>query len=861
MRSAMKAADDDANNRGVVGISAVGNIMNNDDDSAGLSRQPRGNNNNNTNDNERDDIGSKRRWLSRTAGRRNLTSGQEEAFINMQLRKMNRAMSGTKSRDTKYEYAALFLVLVLIFSIFGGVKYFWFETYSAETKQQSDSETDDQYLVKLTFPQVIWFTIWLFCAVVVTSVFRESRFIALLYLMLVYIPLIFLVADAVFSFKLRGSVFAVVTEVLALAVFVFVYYLFPRIINSGWFRRKGRAVRYFRVKLISDWTMSYTRRSGRCGLGRLHTCKYDGATNDKGQPHGIGRWFDDAFEGEILTGAWENGVPVAPFSSRIYGTGDAFRAVLVPFFKASDDSFESTKLWPTNENPVECGVASVECSVSGAFYNELPEAKYFIDPHPFDLTTSIQKMYDSLLVIQQKVDMQYLAIMADDPRGIQIEGHVHAATGRAFHQVDEISVRVKKEETKPLIRPNLPMISSVAVNQRRVSFFGLEKLFIHDDECEVSPDDESAPTAQAPTDHSQDYNNKLAEAEEGRTSTPPQFSLEVDGWVKSEKKDALIFFPGFNSSLKKSLENFGQLLAMTKLDSRVYPILFNWPAGQVLTYLSSSRTALSEQNCKNFHQLLSGLQHEGFRNVHLMSHSMGVQTLLGALIDKEDGSRSESSRCFALASDYDELIPNEDNEAFDESKLLICKTITLLNPDFPLVPFREHAFSAARKLCRTITVVGDKMDNALFWSQVLNGLAVRSGYEQPFALLPNDDCKKKLQHLRTVGRCVESLYFPKLESSIVKRDYLIFKEKAPLMLLYDKNKASDKSWMDLDVIDTTGLDTNMKKIRHSAFNLNASLFNDLDELITTGKRAMDRSLLYRDGNIFSYCSAPSFVNM
>ena len=328
--------------------------------------------------------------------------------------------------------------------------------------------------------------------------------------------------------------------------------------------------------------------------------------------------------------------------------------------------------------------------------------------------------------------------------------------------------------------------------------------------------------------------------------------------MKSEKKDVLIFFPGFNSSLKNSLENFGQLLAMTKLDSRVYPILFNWPAGQILTYLSASRVSLSERNYENFRRLLNGLQHEGFHNVHLMSHSMGVQTLLGTLINKEDGSRSDSSRCFALASDCDERIPNENNEVSDERNLLICKSITLLNPDFPLVPFQEHAFSAARKLCRTITVVGDKLDNAHFWSQVLNGVAVRSGYTQPSALLPNDDCKKKLQHLRTVGQCVESLYFPK---GIGKRDYLIFKEKAPLMLLYNENKAADKSWMDLDVIDTTGLDTNMKKIRHSAFNLNPSLFNDLDELITTGKRAMDRSLLYRDGNVFSYCSAPSFVNM
>ena len=88
------------------------------------------------------------------------------------------------------------------------------------------------------------------------------------------------------------------------------------------------------------------------------------------------------------------------------------------------------------------------------------------------------------------------------------------------------------------------------------------------------------------------------------------------------------------------------------------------------------------------------------------------------------------------------------------------------------------------------------------------------------------------------------------------------------MLKYNNNtdddeniKSNDKLWMDLDAIDTTGLDTNIAGIRHSAFNLNPSLFRDIDELITTGKRAIDRSLIYRDGNVFSYCSAPSFVNM
>jgi esterase/lipase superfamily enzyme len=322
----------------------------------------------------------------------------------------------------------------------------------------------------------------------------------------------------------------------------------------------------------------------------------------------------------------------------------------------------------------------------------------------------------------------------------------------------------------------------------------------------------------------------------------------------------LIFFPGFNCPLKNALEGFGQLLAMTKLDSQVYPILFNWPAGQVLTYYSSSRAAHSKKNYNNFCQLLNGLRHEGFRNVHLMSHSMGAQTLLGALADKKDGSRSDSSLCFALASDYDEGKQQQD----EEERGLFCKTITLLNPDFPLVPFQEHAFPAARKLCRTITVVGDKLDVALFWSQVLNGIAIRVGYEQPHALLPNDDCKNKFQHCQTVGRNVGSLYFPEdvvYRRTIGKQDNLLFKHKAPHVSLYCEEKASEKAWMDLDVVDTTDLDNNMQKIRHSAYNLNPSLFNDLEELITTGKRAMDRSLMYRDGNVFSYCSAPSFVNM
>ena len=173
---------------------------------------------------------------------------------------------------------------------------------------------------------------------------------------------------------------------------------------------------------------------------------------------------------------------------------------------------------------------------------------------------SIREMYDSLLTIHQKEKTQSLSIIADNSRGIQIEGHIHAATGRAIQKVEEVLVRVKKEVTDPLSHSNLPVISSIT-EDRRLTFTGIEKF--------------RAPTAQATTAQSSDSNYEHAKVLEGRTSTPPQISLEVEGWVQSEKKDVLIFFPGFNCPLKNALEGFGQLLAMTKLDSQVYPILFN----------------------------------------------------------------------------------------------------------------------------------------------------------------------------------------------------------------------------------------------------------------------------------------------
>jgi len=660
-------------------------------------------------------------------------------------------------------------------------------------------------------------------------------------LIMVYLPLLAAIASFLFDWdKEKEAAVFVSVEILAVVVFVSVFFIYPKVLNSDWFRHRHRVAAYWRVNVVADWTMTYRKRKG---LPRIrHTCKYEGEFNEKGEPHGLGRWFDDAFDGEVLTGTWENGVPVAPFYSRHYGKGDTFSAVRIAFVMASDDEFSTNKFWPSNAKPPRCGVAAVECSVSGAFYNELPLAEYYMGPDPFDAETSVKNMCNNLAHNKAEREMNVLQIKTDS-RGVQVEGHVHAETGETFSSVDEILIRV--ERGKESISPR----SAMAFMPRPKILSNMAEAIAVYERSEVNDDKEIGGAA-----------NMNEELEEPR----PKLTLHVHNWSPTVQKEALIFIHGFNTCLKNALQNLGQLMAMTKLDTHVYPILYAWPCGQVLSYHSASRTAHSEQNHTNFLQLCRGLQNAGFTNVHLMSHSMGAQTLVGAFCDKSDGSQSDVARCFYLASGQHANKPtNKGSPDSDEGKkLLVCKTMTMLNPDFPVEAFVSHGFRSMRRVCDTITLVGDRHDKALFWSQFVNGIGVRFGYKQPKHLTPNKNNTERLRLQKVIGKSIDCLYLQENRGDRTSHNVELFQQRAPLVLVIEGGEDLEKPWLDLDVIDTTGLDTNIANIRHSAYNLNPILLNDLEELITTGQRAMKRgSLLYRDGNIFSYCHAPSYVSM
>lgn len=928
--------------------------------------------------------GKRRKWRWIIGKPRDLTHQQEQVFMTMKLRKLNRALTGTKTKRTRFELFALVAYFVLAFGV---VSYSSGQNREVVENEESGSS---RRIIVLDLTDIIVMMIYILVVSLVTSVFRESKFITLLYWMFIYLPL----AAMIISFMLDDqgdvggylnanpvlAVLLVTAEIMVLVGFLALYKLYPKVVTSAWFRRKSRAGIFWRIKVISDWTMTYVGR-----WGRRFACKYEGETNDQGLPHGFGRWLDDSYSGEVLTGTWINGTPVAPFASRHYGTGDAFKAVRIGYIMASDDDYTTTKFWPTNDKKPRIGLTSVECSISGSFYNELPLATHLSGPHWLDEDQhSVGMLCSQLTHVDDEEERghQVVQIKASDPRGIQVRGHVYESTGESFNAgLDKIVVLVDKDEgagepfdgesSRQTLTPRRSLNFMPRASRQS---FRPEKIVLYDqsddDQSDNDDDDDYSGSGSGDEDSgsSSDNNNinnsnngvssgrtgielttvmeddsypeepQSEQLREPRQQSPfgrqmsfdlempasgsvgapgpimrmTNASLRIQDWTPAPHKDALIFFPGYKVPLKQALEALGQFVAMTRLDSRVYPIIFGWPSGQRVTYHAASRLSATQKNQDNLVALIKGLQVAGIRNVHFMTHSMGVQTLLGAFSDNEDGSRSEMSECFQLDPDFldnDDLLQssrysgrslsdsenngNGTTSANDYSatspRPLICRTLTMLNPDFPLESFVDRGFVSVRRVCSTITIIGDRQDKALWGSQFMNGLGVYFGYGQPEVLQPKPTrALGQLKPNRTpgnsatgnvfsekevfqgksrykqqvIGLSIEELYFGNDVDKDGLNDALLFKDRAPVIVLAEEDDVQDRAWLDVDVIDTTGLDTNIAGIRHSGFNLNPILLKDLEELISTGRRAVNRAtLLYREGNNFSYCHAPSYVAM
>jgi hypothetical protein len=373
----------------------------------------------------------------------------------------------------------------------------------------------------------------------------------------------------------------------------------------------------------------------------------------------------------------------------------------------------------------------------------------------------------------------------------------------------------------------------------------------------------------------------------------------IDGHV-----EALVFFPGFNASLEHSLERIGQFLCMGRFPPHIKPFVFSWPCARELTYIWAVEAARSERTHAALAWFLRDLQAAGIRDVHFLVHSLGAQAVLSALRDDPvTFERSPVSKLFARASEPDFLSSSNSSSSTNNTSIggyLRLRTCTLLNPDTPLSSFLHHDFSGLRRVCAHITVVGDRKDGALDFSEMGNGLvktyhALKEYFKSPaktkrqccsrcddrdtfccrpcaacFRICVDGSClpyrhgeDRLFSRILTVGRNIFSLYAA--HHGVTRGEIPEPISNNPNMRFGTTPVTSSSSnvrrkWLDLDAIDTSSMDTNVHQLRHAYFDLNKILVEDLVELIVTGKRASERSLLlHREGNIFSFCQAPACV--
>ncbi|KAJ3359418.1 hypothetical protein HDU91_004942 [Kappamyces sp. JEL0680] len=544
-----------------------------------------------------------------------------------------------------------------------------------------------------------------------------------------------------------------ILELLTIATYSVSRSLWPRLII---FATKKNPLGWWTVQRIPHKPSVYY------AVGRLFGTKkrfsYVGEKDDEGLPHGFGKWTSEWQRGEILQGLWEHGYPVGPFRSREFQTGYSFENRRIGFI-ASVDSFNTKTFKHTH---LHYGLASVEASVSGKFFSDLPNAELIMDP--FGNPSPRLTLQDVVNHMHHYSDFS------------QTRNHSHSDTrisitcsSRGFLIAGYEPQENQLRENVQLIFNPIPSASSSQTDLNAVDFH------------------------------------------------VPRFI--VKGWSRQRQvSEILLFIPGFNSTVRGSLENLGQMLGLGNLPSHIKPFTFNWPGGNLYQFPKAVTVSESPRVLQDFKTILKNFIAHGFTKIHLVSHSMGARIVCQA------ASAGIFKEVFAKPSVRPSMETVLVSDSADTPRLELC-SVTFLSPETPLRAFVEEQFDEIRTFSPLVTMYGSRSDLALRSAEILHERAPLLGLH--------------VDRLYRDSYLGHNLFFRNDEESL----------------------DNERMLLDIDVIDATNLDSNVRLDKHSYFALNKMLIDDLMEVIASQTRAMYREhrLLSVGSNVYSFIAAPSFV--
>lgn len=271
-----------------------------------------------------------------------------------------------------------------------------------------------------------------------------------------------------------------------------------------------------------------------------------------------------------------------------------------------------------------------------------------------------------------------------------------------------------------------------------------------------------------------------------------ELSLRVDDrWIPTTSKEGLLFVHGIYHDLDDALKRFGHFLAMGHFPATIKPFVFNWPSSSnPLMYSYAKDNAAKGVHHTAFLHFLQSIRNSGITTLSIMCHSMGTRFLLHAFpIIK---GLFKKKVVYDMMSDIDvntlenpATIARPTSVPHWEGDGIAIPNLILLNPDYEVDSFRSY-YQELSTYCKTITVYADNRDGALRLAHRLNSQASLGANVKP---------------------------------------------------LYDEHGAL----LDIDIIDTGELDSNVSSSRHGFFNVSRICVDDLRDLIINANRAEDRS--------------------
>ena len=536
-------------------------------------------------------------------------------------------------------------------------------------------------------------------------------------------------------------------------------------------------------------------------VGGLYSFTYRGELSaTSGRPNGYGEWIDTSKHGECLQGLWAEGEPVGPFRSCESGSGHAFVCLRVGYV-ASHDGCAARAPSPR----------SLARSLSSS-------------PPPPPPPPGPRPHARCIPPVPSSASPRSLLRLLQPPL---------ASVRRPFHRM-RLSVR-RAESLRFGVGTVECCISGQCFSRfPRCSPLPLS-LGLPDPDVAARPD----------SDVDAERDVRLAACIRSLLAPPyPQpVRITRPSWLPSFAPtaeavlEAVLYIPGFNTSLGHAIKRFGQMLALADLPAHMLRFVFSWPGGRMVSYAHAKRATAEAWMAADLLAFLAALRGGGVRRVHLLCHSMGAMVLLHSL-PALLASRLVASRSLALAN------------------------VILLSPDFPTATFLSTSHPLLKALGAHTTIYGDRDDRPLSYSELFNGVhALGRLRDAPWGRASDraDGHARRPAPGREGARSKEDGDKGATDGAVAEEDDEDDEERAA---------RRESEWLDVDVIDTTHMQAGLPagepelalnvRLRHAHFTINRLMVDDLAELLLHGHRAEQRTsrLQRRAGNVFHFFAPP-----